>query len=85
MGKKKVTFVKNTQKLNEWWEMMQNMFKEGTKVMFKKLKLDDNMYMHQLKGYLLAFPYFHYAPLTFNLEKLHGNPLNDKVGQRGKY
>ncbi len=65
--------------------MVQNMFKEGMKVMFKKLKLDDNMYMHQLKAYLVAFKYFHYAPLTFNLEKLHGNPLNDKVGPNGKY
>jgi hypothetical protein len=42
------------------------------------------MYMHQLKVYHVAFPYFHYAPLTFNLEKLHGNPLNDKVGASRK-
>jgi len=79
-----VIFVKKAQKLNEWWEMVKNMFKEGMKVTFKKFKLDDNMYMHQLKAYLVAFPYFHYAPLTFNLEKLHGNPLNDKVGPSGK-
>jgi hypothetical protein len=52
--------------------------------MFKKLKLDDNIYMHQLKAYFVAFPYFHYALLTFNQKKLHGNPLNTKVGPSGK-
>ncbi len=36
-----VIFVKKAQKLNEWWEMVQNMFKEGMKMMFKKFKLDD--------------------------------------------
>jgi hypothetical protein len=40
--------------------------------------------MHQLKAYFVAFPYFHYALLTFNQKKLHGNPLNTKVGPSGK-
>jgi hypothetical protein len=34
-----VIFVKKAQKLNEWWEMVQNMFKEGMKNDVQEIKV----------------------------------------------
>jgi hypothetical protein len=66
--------------------MVWDILKENMEVVFKKFKLDENIYQHQLKAYQVAwFLDFHYVPPTFGLEKLFQIFLNNDVDPSGKY